>query len=534
MSILDDAREGMNPDIRIQDDLFGHVNGTWLETAEIPGDRSSWGPFVMLADAAEQHVREIIESCADGAIEGDEARKIGDLFASFMDEERVEQLGHTPILPLLERIDALTDVSELGDFLGFFERRGGGGLFGSYVDSDDRNSERYIVNVVQGGIGLPDESYYREEKFAEIREKYLAYLSRILTLAERPDPDGTAARVLALETRIAKGHWERAETRDVIKSYNLTPISELKASLPSFDFDAWVTALGGSDETIAEAVVRQPSYLVHLEEVLSETPIEDWKAFLSVRAIRTAASYLSGAFVEANFDFYGRTLSGTPELRARWKRGVGLVEGALGEAVGREYVSRHFPPRSKEMMDELVGEPARGLPPLDHRPRLDERGDQAARVREAGHLPSEDRLPGEVPRLLRPRDHLRRPARQRAGGNGVRDRPRAAQDRVTGRPRRVVHAAADGERLLQPRHQRDLLPGRHPAAAVLRRRRRTGRELRRHRRRDRPRDRPRLRRPGCAVRRARQPQRLVDRRGQGSLRGEVQGADHAVRSLRAA
>ena len=130
--------------------------------------------------------------------------------------------------------------------------------------------------------------------------------------------------------------------------------ADLKASLPSFDFDAWVTALGGSDETVAETVVRQPSYLVHLETVLSETSIEDWKAFLSVRAIRTAASYLSGAFVEANFDFYGRTLSGTPELRARWKRGVGLVEGALGEAVGREYVSRHFPPRSKDLMDELV------------------------------------------------------------------------------------------------------------------------------------------------------------------------------------
>ena len=354
VSILDDAREGMNPDIRIQDDLFGHVNGTWLETAEIPGDRSSWGPFVMLADAAEQHVREIIETCADGGIEGDEARKIGDLFASFMDEERIEQLGHTPILPLLERVDALTDVSELGEFLGFFERRGGGGLFGSYIDSDDRNSERYIVNVVQGGIGLPDESYYREEKFAEIREKYVAYLSRILAMAERPDPDGTAARVLELETRIAKGHWERADTRDVIKTYNLTPLSELKAALPSFDFDAWVTALGGSDETVAETVVRQPSYLVHLETVLSDTPIEDWKAFLTVRAIRTAAAYLSSPFVEANFDFYGRTLSGTPELRARWKRGVGLVEGALGEAVGREYVSRHFPPRSKDLMDELV------------------------------------------------------------------------------------------------------------------------------------------------------------------------------------
>lgn len=360
MTILDDAREGMNPDIRVQDDLFGHVNGTWLETAEIPSDRSSWGPFVMLSDTAEQHVRKIIESCVDGSLSGstaesaEEARKIGDLFASFMDEERIEQFGHTPILPLLEQIDALADVPDLGAFLGFFERRGGSGLFGSFVDSDDRNSERYVVNVLQGGIGLPDESYYREEKFAEIREKYLAYLARILTLAERPDPEDTAALVLALETRLAKGHWERAETRDVLKTYNLTTFQELKATLPSFDFDAWMANLGGSEETIAEAVVRQPSYLAHLETVLADTPIEDWKAFLTVRAIRTAAAYLSSGFVEANFDFYGRTLSGTPELRARWKRGVGLVEGALGEAVGREYVSRHFPPRSKKMMDELV------------------------------------------------------------------------------------------------------------------------------------------------------------------------------------
>ena len=179
MTILDDAREGMNTDIRIQDDLFGHVNGAWLDTAEIPGDRSSWGPFVMLAETAEQHVREIIEACADGTVEGDEARKIGDLFASFMDEERVEELGHTPILPLLEQIDALSDLGQLAAYLGAFERRGGGGFFGSFVDNDDRNSDRYVVNVLQGGLGLPDETYYREEKFAEIREKYHAYLSLI-------------------------------------------------------------------------------------------------------------------------------------------------------------------------------------------------------------------------------------------------------------------------------------------------------------------------------------------------------------------
>ena len=363
VTILDDAREGMNTDIRIQDDLFGHVNGAWLDTAEIP-ER----PLVLgsVRDARRHRRgarprdhRGLRRRASVGCHRRErrrqsEAGKIGDLFASFMDEERVEELGHTPILPLLEQIDALTDLAGLADFLGSFERRGGGGLFGSYVDTDDRNSDRYVVNVLQGGIGLPDESYYREEKFAEIREKYLAYLVRILTLAERPDPEGTAARVLALETRLAKGHWERAETRDVLKTYNLTSLEDLKATLPSFDFDAWITALGGSEATIAETVVRQPSYLAHLETVLADTPIEDWQAFLSVRAIRTAAAYLSSAFVEANFDFYGRTLSGTPELRARWKRGVGLVEGALGEAVGREYVARHFPPRSKELMDELV------------------------------------------------------------------------------------------------------------------------------------------------------------------------------------
>jgi endothelin-converting enzyme/putative endopeptidase len=352
--MLDDAREGMDPDIRAQDDLFGHVNGAWLASAEIPSDRAAWGPFASLADVAQEQVRQIIEDCAAGDVEGPEASKIGDLYASFMDEDRIEALGHTPIEPLLAEIEALTDLTSLARFLGSFERRGGSSVFGSYVNTDDTNSERYVLNIVQGGIGLPDESYYREEKFADIRAAYLAYLERILELAQRPDPAGTAARVLALEARLAEGHWAREETREVLKTYNLVAVDELRTMLPSFDFDAWIEALGGSQATFAETVVRQPSYLQHLETVLGETGIEDWKAFLSVRAIRTAASYLSSAFVETNFDFYGRTLSGTPELRARWKRGVGLVEGCLGEAVGREYVARHFPPRSKEAMDALV------------------------------------------------------------------------------------------------------------------------------------------------------------------------------------
>ncbi|KAA1427930.1 M13 family metallopeptidase [Nocardioides antri] len=361
MSILDDAREGMDTDIRPQDDLFGHVNGRWLAETEIPSDRSSWGPFVQLADVCEQQVRDIITDLAatsGKAGASEDARKIADLFNSFMDTDRIATLGLGPVRALLEAASGLRDVRDLAAFLGEFERVGGYGVFGSYVDTDDRNSDRYLFHIVQGGLGLPDESYYRDEKFAEIREAYVAYLARLLALGEHPDPEGAAQRILALDTELAKGHWERAETRDVQKTYNLRTAGELKAMCPAFDWDAYVTNLGGhltgENATIAEVCVRQPSYLEHLSTVLAATPIENWRDWMYSRVLRSAAPYLPDDFVETNFDFYGRTLSGTPELRARWKRGVSFVEGAVGEAVGKEYVARHFPPESKAMMDDLV------------------------------------------------------------------------------------------------------------------------------------------------------------------------------------
>ena len=359
MSILDEAREGMNPDIRPQDDLFGHVNGRWLDEVEIPSDRSSWGPFVQLADAAEEQVHQIIEDLAAAVTRGDEglgedATKIGDIFASFMDTDAINHKGLRPVQPLIDAVGGLRDVRDLAAFLGEFERIGGHGLFGSYVDTDDRQSDRYLFHVVQGGLGLPDESYYREDKFAEVREKYVAYLQALLTLAEIDDAAGKAATVLDIDTRLAQGHWERAETRDVQKTYNLMTLEELQALAPAFDWEAYATNLGGSAETIAESCVRQPSYLAHLSTVLEEVDIEQWRPWLLFHVLRSAAPYLTDDLVETNFDFYGRTLNGTPELRARWKRGVALVEGAIGEAVGKEYVARHFPPSSKAMMDELV------------------------------------------------------------------------------------------------------------------------------------------------------------------------------------
>jgi putative endopeptidase len=364
VTILDDARQGMDPETRPQDDLFGHVNGRWLREAEIPADRSSWGAFVKLADDAEQHVREIIEHLAEqvagseGGEVDEDARKIGALYASFMDEGRINKLGRRPVQPLLDAVDALRDVRDLAAFLGEFERVGGYGLFGSYVNTDDRDSDRYLLNIYQGGLGLPDESYYREDKFAEVREKYVAYLEKLLGLAGHDDAAGAAATILEIDTKLAAGHWERAETRDVQKTYNLKTAEELEQLCPSFDWHAYVTNLGGPDidpdRVIAETLVRQPSYLEHLSTVLDEVTIEDWREWLRSHVLRSASPYLSDEFVETNFDFYGRTLNGTPELRARWKRGVSLVEGAIGEAVGREYVARHFPPSSKAQMDELV------------------------------------------------------------------------------------------------------------------------------------------------------------------------------------
>ncbi|WGL54255.1 M13-type metalloendopeptidase [Nocardioides sp. BP30] len=337
--------------IRPQDDLFGHVNGTWLRTYEIPDDKASAGAFVVLVDEAEAQVREIIEGAPEGS-------KIGDLYASFMDTDAIDAAGTSPIQPLVAAVEGLRDVADLAAFLGEFERIGGHGLFGGYVNTDDKDSDRYVFNLLQGGLGLPDESYYRDDKFAEIRAKYVDYLTRLFTLGGAASPADAAATVLAIDTRIAAGHWERAETRDRQKTYNLLTLDQLRELAPGFDWDAYVTNLSGAkltaEQVLGEVIVRQPSFFEHLSGVLSDTSVEQWRSWLLAHVLRWAAAYLTDDFVETNFDFYGRTLNGTPQLRERWKRGVSLVEGALGEEVGQEYVARHFPPASKAMMDELV------------------------------------------------------------------------------------------------------------------------------------------------------------------------------------
>jgi putative endopeptidase len=344
----------LDPGVRPQDDLFRHVNGKWIARTEIPSDKARWGSFYLLAEEAEKAVQEIILE-AQNAPAGTEERKFGDMYASFMDEERIEQLGATPLAADLATVDGISSVPVFLATLGRLERAGVAGAFGLYVDNDPGDPERYLVFVEQAGLGLPDESYYRDEKFAAVREAYVAFVERMLTLAGVDAAAERAARIFALETELASHHWDNVRTRDSEKTYNLKTWDQLSALAAGADLDLWLEGLDAPAAAFAEVVVREPSFVVGLAEMLTEDRLDAWRDWLRWQVIRSSAAYLSSDFVEANFDFYGRTLTGTPQMRARWKRGVSLVEGSLGEAVGRIYVERHFSPDAKASMDVLVG-----------------------------------------------------------------------------------------------------------------------------------------------------------------------------------
>ena len=339
--------------IRVQDDLFRHVNGPWLRSTEIPADRSTAGAFMTLHDEAEKLVRAIIERCAHEPVD-DEERKLGDLYTSFMDEERAERLGATPLEPELSAVDAVTDIDGLIRTLGSFERSGVGSIVGLYIAPDRGRPDRYITHVSQGGLSLPDESYYRQDEFASVRTAYLDHVTTMFGLAGLDDAGDRAARVLDLETRIASHHWDRVACRDAQRTYNLMSNGALLELAPAFDWAAWAGAAGIPAGALAEVVVAQPSFVEALNELLVDDDLASWADWLRWQVVHAAAPYLSTAFVDANFEFYGRTLSGTDELRPRWKRGVGFVEATMGEAVGKIYVRTEFPQASKKRMEDLI------------------------------------------------------------------------------------------------------------------------------------------------------------------------------------
>ncbi|MEV8213678.1 M13-type metalloendopeptidase [Leifsonia sp. NPDC077715] len=349
----------LDPAVRPQDDLFRHVNGKWLDRTEIPADKARWGSFMVLAEESEKAVHEIVEQ-AQNADEGTEERTFGDLYTSFMDEERIDALGVEAIRDELTFADGVDSIPSLLSTTAKLERRGLGGFYQLFVDNDPGDPERYLVFLEQSGISLPDESYFREERFAPVREAFVAHIQRMFELAGIEDAPERAQRVFDLETAIAAQHWDNVASRDSEKTYNLYSWADAKAVFDggatgqAADLDVWADALGAPQGALAEVVLRQPSFTAGVAGLLTEDRLDAWRDWLTWQVIHGAAPYLSGDFVEANFDFYGRTLTGTPQMRARWKRGVSLVEGAMGEAVGRIYVEKHFPPAAKEQMDALV------------------------------------------------------------------------------------------------------------------------------------------------------------------------------------
>jgi putative endopeptidase len=329
------------------------VNGTWLNTTEIPADKPLTGAFMELRDQAEAAVRDIITTLEGGEPGSDEAR-IADLYASFMDENAVESAGASPILPLLAAIDSVETLSELTRMVGGFARQAVPGLVALQAEPDPGDPNRYVMFAGQGGLGLPDEEYYRLDAYAAIRAQYQAHVSASFALAGIEDPEAQAQQVFDLETEIAATHWDKVKCRDIRLMYNLMSLDEFVASCPGLRWREFLAGGDFAEEKMGELVAMQPSFFTEVSALLTEDRLSAWRAWARWKVISSLSPYLSNAFVDENFRFYGTVLLGTPELRERWKRGVALVEVSVGEAVGKIYVDRYFSPVAKQRLDHLV------------------------------------------------------------------------------------------------------------------------------------------------------------------------------------
>jgi predicted metalloendopeptidase len=334
------------------DDFFAYANGTWLDTFKIPPDKAAYGMGNKVDDDARANVRKIIEDAAaqkkpTGSIE----QKIGDYYASFMDTAKIEADGVNAIKPDLDRIAAVKTTSELSRLFG---EVGFQAPVGAYVDQDPKDPDRYTLVVVQDGLGMPDRDYYIKDdpKLKEARTAYQAHIGRMLALAGVPEADAKAARVMALETRIAQVHWPAERTRDTLANYNPKTRAQLMAFAPGLDWQAMLDAMEIGTWDLYNA--NTPTALKGIAALVKSQPLDDWRAYMTYHHLHNHAPFLPKAIDDENFAFYGKTLAGRERQRERWERGVDVVSGGLGEAIGQVYVQRHFPPESKAKIDTLV------------------------------------------------------------------------------------------------------------------------------------------------------------------------------------
>ena len=340
----------IDPSFRPQDDLYRYFNGAWLANHEIPQDRSSDGITYQLYLEAEAQVRDIIETATGGG----DAQKIRDLYDCFLDTAAISKAGITPLQDDLAAIDRITNRAEFIKTLADLEMRGLGGAFGLGIYGDAMNSQMNIVYLGQGGLSLPDEAYYREEQYEEIRQAFKVHVAKMFALAGITDGASLAEQIYELERQIASHHFDQVKDRDVELTYNKMTFAELSKLAPNFDWASWLEFSQIPKSAFDELVVQQPPFFAGLSEILENFNPAPWQAWMKWQLISGAAAYLTDDFVNQNFDFYAKTLSGTPEIRVRWKRAISFVEGALGEAIGRIYVERHFPEAAKVAMLELV------------------------------------------------------------------------------------------------------------------------------------------------------------------------------------
>ena len=335
-------KELFDTSVRPQDDLYTFANGAWLKTHQIPADRSNDGITYELFEAAEKQVREIIE--------GDNG-KIGALYKSFIDVERINRAGIDPIRGAIAKIAAITDAKTLIAAIAELEVDGFGGIFGAFVDTDHTNSSKYILYFMQSGLSLPDEAYYREDDYQPIRVALVDHISKMAQISGL-EIDGQS--VLDLETKIASYHFDQVKDRDAMLTYNKLTRAEFEELCGTFDLATYISASKVNPKFFESVIVREPQFFEGLGKLFSQFDLAAWKNWTLWHLLSGSAGYLHEELVNQNFAFYGTTLSGTPKIRERWKRAISLVEGSIGEEVGKEYVRRHFPPSSKAQVQHLV------------------------------------------------------------------------------------------------------------------------------------------------------------------------------------
>jgi putative endopeptidase len=339
-----------------QDDLFSHVNGGWLKRTAIPGDRVSYSAFSEISDKTERDLHAIIEEilARPNRVKGSPAQQIADLYTSMVDVARIEQLGAAAIQPQLDRIDAIRTARDVATEAGYLSSIAAGGPFGGTIGIDPLNPGAPVVRVTQGGILLPDRDYYLSDEptVAGVREQYAHYLQRIFTLAGRTNAAEDARAVVALETALARILWTEADSRNPAATYTRFTLRQLAAEMPGFDWAAWAKPQG-IDRSPA-VILAQPSFFKSFAALVPQVPLSTWKAWLLARYLTAAAPYLNKGFDNARFDFFGGVVTGQQLPRLRWKRGVGIVNSFLGDALGRLYVQKHFPQSARVRVQKLL------------------------------------------------------------------------------------------------------------------------------------------------------------------------------------